>query len=96
MGIQSFMHAIDGREMLEMLLGTADSMLDRLLDGHEEKNPDGRVNGLYDPGIHFSLTIEAVKRANTDNTELHNFCNDAWEKYLSIYGPGMKHPKFMD
>ncbi len=96
MGIQSFMHTIDGREILEMLLGTADSMLDRLLDGHEEKSESGRVHGLYDPGIHFSLTIEAVKRANPDNKKLHDFCNDAWEKYLSVYGPDKKRPRFID
>jgi len=96
MGIQSFMHTTDGREMLEMLLGTADNMLDRLLDGYEEADANGRPHGLYDPGIHFSLTIEGIKRANPDNTKLHDFCDDAWEKYLSVYGPGMKRPKFID
>lgn len=96
MGIQSFMHTIGGREMLEMLLGTADSMLDRLLDGYEQQNADGKKHGLYDPGIHFSLTIEAIKRANPKNTELHEFCDDAWKKYLTVYGPDKKRPKFID
>ena len=71
-------------------------MLDRLLDGYEEKSPTGKPQGLYDPGIHFSLTIEAIKRANPDHSKLHEFCDDAWEKYLSVYGPGMKRPKFID
>ena len=36
MSIQSIMHTIPGSEIFEMLLGTADTMLNRLLDGNED------------------------------------------------------------
>jgi len=93
MSIQSLMHTMDGGEIYEMLLGTADSMLNRLLDGNE-----GGKSGksFYDPRIHFELTIAATLRANPNNPELEAFCEEAMGHFDTVYGDGVERPPFMD
>ena len=89
MSIQSVMHTMEGTEIFEMLLGTADSMLHRLLDGTEDEVP------YYTPRIHFELTIAAALRANPEDTELKDFCTEAMSKFDLVYGDEVERPSFL-
>lgn len=61
----STMFRMTGEPIFEQTLGSADSMLDRLLAG-KEGNP-------YNPRIHYVLMRNAYKEANPNNKKLHDW-----------------------
>jgi|GEM_PF-92339 len=78
----SVMHRMQGEPVFEQTLGSADAMLQRLLDGDET------VNGTkfpYNPRIHFVLIRDAYKAANPDHKALHAWLDAAIEKFDEIY-----------
>ena len=87
----SIMYRVHGAPIYEQTLGSADTMLLRLLDGDEtvgcEKQP-------YDPRIHFVLINEAYKAANPGNTELAAWLDAQLVKFDEIYS--VKRPKYID
>lgn len=78
----SVMHRMDGPAIHEQTLGSADTMLLRLLDGDEwvegTKQP-------YDPRIHFVLIRDAYVDANPENKELHLWLDKTLEIFDEIY-----------
>ena len=64
----STMFRMTGEPIFEQTLGSADSMLDRLLAG-SEGNP-------YNPRIHYVLMRNAYKEANPDNKKLHDWLDE--------------------
>lgn len=87
----SVMHRMDGPPIHEQTLGSADAMLLRLLDGDEwvagTKQP-------YDPRIHFVLIRDAYIDANPENKKLHDWLDNALNKFDEIYSG--KRPGFID
>ena len=87
----SIMYRVHGAPIYEQTLGSADTMLLRLLDGDEtvggEKQP-------YDPRIHFVLINEAYKAANPGNSELAAWLDAQLVKFDQIYSPN--RPKYID
>ncbi len=87
----SIMYRVHGAPIYEQTLGSADTMLLRLLDGDEtvggEKQP-------YDPRIHFVLINEAYKAANPGNKELANWLDAQLATFDKIYSA--KRPKYID
>lgn len=87
----SIMYRVHGAPIYEQTLGSADTMLLRLLEGDEtvggEKQP-------YDPRIHFVLINEAYKAANPGNTQLANWLDAQLATFDSVYSG--KRPKYLD
>ena len=87
----SIMYRVHGAPIYEQTLGSADTMLLRLLEGDEtvggEKQP-------YDPRIHFVLINEAYKAANPDNKELASWLDAQLATFDKIYSD--KRPKYLD
>ena len=78
----SIMHRMNGPAIHEQTLGSADTMLLRLLNGDEwvkgTKQP-------YDPRIHFVLIRDAYVDANPENKELHLWLERTLEIFDEIY-----------
>jgi len=87
----SVMHRMSGPPIYEQTLGSADAMLLRLLDGDESM---GGTKQPYDPRIHFVLIRDAYRGANPDNTALHQWLDQALEKYDAVYAG--KRPGFLE
>ena len=68
----SVMYRMDGPPIHEQTLGSADTMLLRLLNGDEWASGTKQP---YDPRIHFVLIRDAYIDANPHNTKLHNWLN---------------------
>ena len=87
----SVMHRMDGPPIHEQTLGSADSMLLRLLDGDESM---GGTKRPYDPRIHFVLIRDAYLDANPGNTELKEWLDNALDVFDNIYGEN--RPGFLE
>lgn len=86
----SVMHRMKGQPIFEQTLGSADAMLQRLLDGDETVN--GTKNP-YNPRIHFVLVRDAYKAANPDNEALHQWLDAALDKFDEVYA---ERPLYLD
>ena len=78
----SVMHRMSGPPIHEQTLGSADAMLLRLLDGDEWV---GGTKQPYDPRIHFVLIRDAYIDANPGNKELHDWLDNALNKFDEVY-----------
>ena len=87
----SVMYRIQGPPIHEQTLGSADTMLLRLLDGDESM---GGTKRPYDPRIHFVLTRDAYKDANPDNKELHTWLDKALATFDDVYAG--ERPGFLE
>ncbi len=87
----SVMHRMEGDPIYEQTLGSADAMLQRLLDGDETVKG---VKQPYNPRIHFVLINDAYKAANPNNKELHEWLDAQLAKFDDVYGT--KRPLFLD
>ena len=87
----SVMHRMQGQPIFEQTLGSADAMLQRLLDGDETVN--GTKNP-YNPRIHFVLIRDAYKAANPDNVELHKWLDAAIAAFDKVYAS--PRPLYLD
>ncbi len=87
----SVMYRMDGPPIHEQTLGSADAMLLRLLDGDEWV---GGTKQPYDPRIHFVLIRDAYIDANPENKKLHDWLDNALNKFDEIYSG--KRPGFID
>lgn len=87
----SVMHRMNGDPIFEQTLGSADAMLNRLLDGDETV---GDTKDPYDPRIHFVLIADAYKAANPGNDELAHWLDEQITKFDQIYSG--KRPRFLD
>ena len=87
----SVMYRMDGPPIHEQTLGSADTMLLRLLNGDEwvsgTKQP-------YDPRIHFVLIRDAYIEANPHNMKLHDWLNDAVTIFDNVYSG--RRPGFLE
>ena len=87
----SIMHRMNGPAIHEQTLGSADTMLLRLLNGDEwvkgTKQP-------YDPRIHFVLIRDAYVDANPENKELHLWLEKTLEIFDEIYSE--ERPGFIE
>jgi len=86
----SVMHRIKGQPIFEQTLGSADTMLARLLAGDERV---GGTKNSYNPRIHFVLINDAYKAANPDNKELHSWLDKQMNTFDEVYS---KNPLFLD
>ena len=86
----SVMHRMKGQPIFEQTLGSADAMLQRLLDGDETL---GGTKRPYNPRIHFVLINDAYKAANPDNSELHSWLDEKLEQFDRVYSD---RPFFID
>ncbi len=87
----SVMYRMEGAPIFEQTLGSADAMLQRLLNGDETV---GGTKDPYDPRIHFVLINEAYKAANPGNTELATWLDDQLATFDKIYSS--KRPHYID
>ncbi len=78
----SVMHRMKGQPIFEQTLGSADAMLQRILDGDEYL---GGTKQPYNPRIHFVLIRDAYVAANPDNKELHNWIDAQLATFDEIY-----------
>jgi hypothetical protein len=88
----SVMYRMEGAPIYEQTLGSADAMLQRLLNGDETV---GGTKDPYDPRIHFVLINEAYKAANPGNKELAKWLDDQLAVFDGIYSSG-KRPRYID
>ena len=96
MDMPSVMYRKKGLPIFEMTLGTADAMLDRLLDGNEFQDASGAKKRPYYPGIHFSLTIDAIKAANPDHEDLHKHLDQQMQAFHRVYSTDREYPSFTE
>jgi hypothetical protein len=87
----SVMYRMDGPPIHEQTLGSADAMLLRLLNGDESV---GGTKSSYDPRIHFVLIRDAYLDANTDNTKLRDWIDNALAIFDNVYSG--TRPGFLD
>lgn len=87
----SVMYRIKGDPIFEQTLGSADAMLQRLLDGDESL---GGTKQPYNPRIHFVLIRDAYKAANPNNQKLHAWLDEQLDKFDQVYGS--KRPNYLD
>lgn len=78
----SVMYRMDGDPIYEQTLGSADSMLARILAGDETV---GGTKGPYNPRIHFVLIRDAYKAANPGNKKLHDWLDKQIAVFDEIY-----------
>jgi len=87
----SVMYRMEGAPIYEQTLGSADAMLQRLLNGDETV---GGTKDPYDPRIHFVLINEAYKAANPGNKELAGWLDAQLATFDKIYAG--KRPRYLD
>lgn len=87
----SSMFRIKGQPILEQTLGSADAMLQRLLDGDETL---GGLKKPYNPRIHFVLIRDAYKAANPTNKRLHDWLDEQLATVDSIYAG--ERPRYLE
>ena len=79
----SVMYRMAGPPIHEQTLGSADAMLQRLLDGDESM---GGTKRPYDPRIHFVLIRHAYLDANPGHTELRRWLDRSLDAFDEVYG----------
>ena len=79
----SVMYRMAGPPIHEQTLGSADAMLERLLDGDESM---GGTKRPYDPRIHFVLIRHAYLDANPGHTELRRWLDHSLDAFDEVYG----------
>ena len=79
----SVMYRMAGPPIHEQTLGSADAMLERLLDGDESM---GGTKRPYDPRIHFVLIRHAYLDANPGHTELRRWLDRSLDAFDEVYG----------
>lgn len=87
----SVMYRMEGAPIYEQTLGSADAMLQRLLNGDETV---GGTKDPYDPRIHFVLINEAYKAANPGNKELAGWLDAQLATFDKLYSA--KRPRYID
>ncbi len=87
----SVMHRMSGPPVFEQTLGSADSMLLRLLAGDETA---GGSKKPYDPRIHYVLMRDAYIAANPGNKKLQQWFSQVITTLDSIYQPN--RPGFIE
>ena len=87
----SIMYRIKGPPIHEQTLGSADAMLQRLLNGDESM---GGTKRPYDPRIHFVLIRNAYREANPDNQALHTWLDQALATFDEVYSG--ERPGFLE
>jgi hypothetical protein len=87
----SIMYRVHGAPIYEQTLGSADTMLLRLLAGDET---EGGTKSPYDPRIHFVLINEAYKAANPGNEKLAKWLDDQLATFDKVYAG--KRPRYLD
>ena len=87
----SVMYRMAGPPIHEQTLGSADAMLQRLLDGDESM---GGTKRPYDPRIHFVLIRDAYLDANPGNTGLRRWLDQALADFDEVYSG--ERPGFLE
>lgn len=87
----SVMYRMQGAPIFEQTLGSADTMLLRLLGGDETL--DG-TKFPYDPRIHFVLIVQAYKAANPENDKLASWLDAQLAKFDEVYAG--ERPRYLD
>jgi hypothetical protein len=87
----SIMYRVHGAPIYEQTLGSADTMLLRLLAGDETV---GGEKAPYDPRIHFVLINEAYKADNPGNTKLATWLDEQLAIFDQVYSGA--RPRYLD
>ncbi|MCB0309804.1 MAG: hypothetical protein KDD42_01135 [Bdellovibrionales bacterium] len=87
----SVMYRMTGQPIFEQTLGSADAMLQRILDGDETV---GGTKAPYNPRIHFVLIREAYLAANPENPRLRRYLDDALATFDYVYA--RERPLFLE